>query len=190
MNALDVPLVFVPGNHDPDVSGYRSSRAGLTLKAGLPARPPWPDGAVNADGRIIDVAGLRLAGLGGCRRYSDGPNQYTDRQQTRRARALRGRAWWRRQRDGRGVDVLLTHAPPRGVGDGDDPPHRGFRGLRGLVAALQPAALLHGHVHPYGAPARQGRLGRTAVCNVTGWHLLDLEPGAGLAELLPGRRDA
>ena len=79
MNVLDIPLVFVPGNHDPDVSGYRSSRAGLTLRAGLPARPPWPDGAINADGRIIDVAGLRLAGLGGCRRYSDGPNQYTDR---------------------------------------------------------------------------------------------------------------
>ena len=29
MNALDVPLVFVPGNHDPDQSGYRVSRAGL-----------------------------------------------------------------------------------------------------------------------------------------------------------------
>jgi len=190
MNMLDVPLVFVPGNHDPDVSGYRSSRAGLTLKAGLPARPPWPDGAINADGRIIDVAGLRLAGLGGCRRYSDGPNQYTDRQQARRARALRSRAWWRRQRDGRGVDMLLTHAPPRGVGDGDDPPHRGFSALPGLVAALQPTALLHGHVHPYGASVRPGRLGRTAVCNVTGWHLLEIEPGAGLAELIPGHRDA
>ena len=188
MNMLDVPLAFVPGNHDPDVSGYRSSRAGLTLRAGLPVRPPWPDGAINADGRIIDVAGLRLAGLGGCRRYSGGPNQYTDRQQTRRARALRSRAWWRRQRDGRGVDVLLTHAPPRGVGDADDPPHRGFRTLPGLVAALQPAALLHGHVHPYGAPVRRERLGRTAVCNVTGWHLLGIEPGAGVAELLPGGR--
>ena len=61
MNALDVPLVFVPGNHDPAVSGYRTSRGGLWLRAGLPARPPWPDGAVNADGRIVDVAGLRIA---------------------------------------------------------------------------------------------------------------------------------
>src|SRR6202035_5991741 len=119
-----------------------------TLKAGLPARPPWPAGAINADGRIIDVAALRLAGLGGSPRYSHGPNQYTDRQQTRRARALRGRAWWRRQRDGRGVDVLLTHAPPRGVGDGDDPPHRGVRALNRLVARLQPALLLHCHVRP------------------------------------------
>ena len=190
MNALDVPLVFVPGNHDPDVAGFRLSRSGLILRAGLPATPPWPDGAVNADGAIVDAAGLRLAGLGGCLRYSRGPNQYTDRQQARRARALRTRAWWRRLRDGREVDVLLTHAPPRGVGDGDDPPHRGFTALSGLVAALRPVALLHGHVHPFGAPATPSRLGRTAVRNVTGWHLLEIEPGAGLAELLPGRRDA
>ena len=42
MNALDVPLVFVPGNHDPDLSGYRVSRGGLTLRAGLPARRRGP----------------------------------------------------------------------------------------------------------------------------------------------------
>ena len=40
MNALDVPLVFVPGNHDPDLSGYRMSRTGLTLRAGLPPGRP------------------------------------------------------------------------------------------------------------------------------------------------------
>ena len=185
MNALEVPLAFVPGNHDPDLSGYRTSRAGLTLRAGMPVRLPWPEGAVNADGRVVDVAGLRVGGLGGCRRYSGGPNQYTDRQQARRARALRGRARWRRLRDGRGVDVLLTHAPPRGVGDGEDPPHHGFTALHGLVAAVRPAALLHGHVHPYGAPARPGRLGATLVGNVTGWHLLEIGPGTGRAEFLP-----
>src|SRR5690348_18514571 len=77
MNALDVPLVFVPGNHDPDVSGYRTSRAGLTLQAGLPARPPWPAGAVNADRAVVDVADFRIAGLGGSRRYRHGPNPST-----------------------------------------------------------------------------------------------------------------
>ena len=192
MNALDVPLVFVPGNHDPDLSGYRSSRAGLTLRAGMPVRAPWPDGAVNADGHVVDAAGLRLAGLGGCLRYRDGPNQYTDRQQARRALALRAAARWRRQRDGRGVDVLLTHAPPRGVGDGDDPPHRGFTALLSLTAVLRPAALLHGHVHPvraYGAQAESGRIGRTVVCNVTGWHVLEIEPGTGEAKMLHGARE-
>jgi calcineurin-like phosphoesterase family protein len=183
MNALEVPLVFVPGNHDPDISGYRISRAGLPLRAGLPARPPWPDGAINAEQRVVDAAGLRLAGLGGCLRYSAGPNQYTEWQQDRRARALACRAWWRRAGDGRGVDVLLTHAPPAGVGDGSDPPHRGFRALHRLTGRLQPTVLLHGHVHPHGAPAGEHRLGRTVVRNVVGRHLIDIEPGG--ARLVP-----
>jgi calcineurin-like phosphoesterase family protein len=190
MNALDVPLVFVPGNHDQDLSGYRTSRRGLTLRAGLPARPPWPDGAVNADGRIIDVAGLLLAGLGGCRRYNDGPNQYTDRQQAGRARSLSWRAGWRKRRDGRRVDVLLTHAPPRGIGDGDDAPHRGFTALNGLVTKLKPTLLLHGHVHPYGAPAPDHRLGSTTVRNVVGRHLFDIEPNGTVLELKAGSRSA
>jgi len=190
MNGLDVPLVFVPGNHDPDLSGYRCSRAGLTLLAGLPARAPWPDGAVNADGRIVDVAGLRLAGLGGCRRYGSGPNQYSDRQQAGRARSLRRKAAWQRLRDGRRVDILLTHAPPRGVGDGADPPHQGFAALHGLVAALQPSVLLHGHVLRCDAATPDRRLGRTAVRNVIGRHLLDIRPGGEAAEMHPGHRHA
>ena len=55
--------------------------------------------------------------------------------------------------------MLLTHAPPRGVGDGDDPPHRGFTALHGLVAGLQPPMLLHGHVLHHDAAARAGRSG-------------------------------
>jgi hypothetical protein len=186
MDALDRPLVFIPGNHDPDLSGYRVSRAGLTLRAGLPARPPWPDGAVNADGRVVEIAGLRVAGLGGCLRYGGGPNQYTERQQARRSRALRRRARWRALRDGRGIDVLLTHAPPRGIGDGDDIAHRGFRCYHGLIAALRPAALLHGHVHRPGASSASRRVGGTAVRNVMGLHLLDLPVAAGQ----PGSRRA
>jgi hypothetical protein len=179
MNALNVPLVFVAGNHDPDIAGYRVSRAGLPLRAGLPARLPWPEGAEPAEERIVDAAGLRLAGLGGSPRYSEGPNQYTEWQQARRARSLARRARWRRLRDGRRVDVLLAHAPPRGAGDQPDPAHQGFRALSRLTARLQPALLLHGHVHPYGGPAGSHRIGRTLVLNVVGRHLLDIEPGAG-----------
>jgi Icc-related predicted phosphoesterase len=147
----------------------------------MPTTPPWPPGAVNADGRVVDVAGLRVAGLGGCVRYRDGPNQYTDGQLARRARRLRRRAQWRRMRDGRSVDVLLTHAPPRGVGDGDDPPHRGFSALPRLIARLRPALLLHGHVHPYGMPTPDLRLGDTVVRNVVGRHVFDVTPDSHAA---------
>jgi hypothetical protein len=180
MSALEAPLVFVPGNHDPDVSGYRTSRAGLPVRAGLPTVPPWPPGAVNADGAVVDAGGLRIAGLGGCLRYRDGPNQYSERQQAARARRLARRARWRRWRDGRGVDVLLTHAPPAGVGDGDDPPHRGFACLHGLVGRMAPPLLLHGHVHPFGEDTPDRFLGATVVRNVVGRHCFDV-PGAEVA---------
>jgi hypothetical protein len=190
MNALDVPLVLVAGNHDPDLSGYKISRAGLTLRAGLPQRPPWPDGALIAEATIVDVAGLRVAGLGGCRRYRDGPNQYTDRQQAGRARSLARRAALRKLRDGRPVDVLLSHAPPRGVGDGDDTPHQGFAALNRLVAQLQPGLLLHGHVRPAEAGSQQRLLGRTVVRNVTGRHLLDVQPAPGARHVAVSRSRA
>lgn len=190
MNALDVPLVFVPGNHDPDVSGYRMSRSGMVLQAGMPARPPWPDGAVSADQAVVDVAGLRIAGLDGCRRYRAGPNQYSPGQQARRAHALARRARWRAARDGRGVDVLLTHAPPRGVGDREDPVHQGFGALNRLTQRLRPAVLLHGHIHPEGTQIIEHRPGATIVRNVVGRHLLDIDPAAGIRPLPANRRHA
>jgi len=173
MERLSVPLVFVPGNHDPDVAGYRVSRQGLTLRAGLPADPPWPAGAVNADGKVVSAGGLTIAGLGGCLRYSEGPNQYTDAQFRRRASRLATAERWRRRRHGR-LDLLLTHAPPKGIGDLDDPAHRGVDALHRLVSRTRPQWLLHGHVHPYGDRPADATLGTTTVCNVVGWRLFDV----------------
>jgi calcineurin-like phosphoesterase family protein len=174
VSTLDVPAVFVPGNHDPEVPAIRQSRAGLPLQAGLPTTAVRPGGFSNADRRIVDAGGLRLAGLGGSVRYRPGPNQYSQRELARHARALRRRAGWRRWRDGHGVDVLLTHSPPSGVGDEDDPPHRGFDALHGLVERLRPALLLHGHIHPHGVPRPDRMLGTTRVCNVVGYRVIEL----------------
>lgn len=172
-NALDRPVVFVPGNHDVDLSGYSNVR-GLWTKAGVPVRWPGPTGAVNADERVVDVAGLRIAGLGGSIRYNKGPNQWTERQQARRARRVSRLAGWRRLRDGRGVDVLLTHSPPLGCGDEPDAPHRGFGCLHGLVSRLQPQFMLHGHIHPHGVPRPDRVLGATRVVNVVGYKVMDI----------------
>lgn len=174
MNALEAPLVFVPGNHDPDVSGYRTSRAGLTVRAGLPATQPWPAGAINADGRVVAVAGLTIAGLGGSPRYREGPNQYTEAQQGGRGLRLRWRIWWHRRRRHQPLDLLLTHAPPRDIGDRDDRPHQGFRCLRRIAERTRPRMLLHGHIHPYGESPEDHRLGSITVRNVVGWHLFDV----------------
>jgi hypothetical protein len=166
VDLVDLPGVFVPGNHDPDVSRF-SKHASLSLR-------PGPAGFVNADGRVVDVGGVRVAGLGGCLRYRPGPNQWSEPEQARRGRRLVRAASRRRKRDGRGVDILLTHAPPRHCGDREDQPHRGFECLHEVVAALQPQLLVHGHIHPYGQPVPDRLLGETAVVNVVGHRVLVL----------------
>jgi calcineurin-like phosphoesterase family protein len=174
-SALDRPCVFVPGNHDVDLAGYANVR-GLWTRAGMPAEWPGPAGGVNVDAGVVDVAGLRIAGLGGSIRYNDGPNQWTERQQARRARRMARLAGWRRLRDGRGVDVLLTHSPPAGCGDQPDPPHRGFACLHDTVRRLRPQLLLHGHIHPHGSATPDRRLGGTRVVNVVGYQVFEVTP--------------
>ncbi|MEA5365754.1 metallophosphoesterase [Amycolatopsis sp., V23-08] len=172
-SALDAPCVFVPGNHDPDLSGY-TRYGGLSMKDGFPTVWPGPAGGVNADGRVVDVAGIRFAGLGGSIRYNDGPNQWTQAQQGRRARALERRARRRHRRDGRDVDILLTHSPPLDLGDREDPPHRGFSCLHRTIERLRPKWLLHGHIHPHGEPVPDRVVGATRIRNVVGHRIMEL----------------
>lgn len=172
-DTFDCPLVFVPGNHDQDLGGFTRHR-GQPMRGGFPVRWPGPPGGVNADGRVVDVAGLRIAGLGGSVRYNNGPNQWTQTQQSHRARRLVRRARFRGWRDGRPVDVLLTHAPPRGVGDRGDLPHQGFDCLHRTVTRLNPEWLLHGHVHPCSGDVLEHRLHDTKVRNVVGRHVMEL----------------
>jgi calcineurin-like phosphoesterase family protein len=172
-NALNRPCVFVPGNHDADLSGYSESH-GLTMRDGLPAPYPGPAGWTNADGRVVDVAGVRIAGIGGSIRYNDGPNQWTERQQARRVAGVTRSAARRRRRDGRRVDVLLTHSPPLDLGDREDPAHRGFACLRTAIEKLRPALMVHGHIHPHGQPVPDRELGDTRIVNTVGHRILEL----------------
>ena len=64
--------------------------------------------------------------------------------------------------------VVVTHAPPEGVGDGEDVAHRGFRALLKLLDKYKPRYLLHGHTHiNYSHNAvRERQYGETQVINV------------------------
>ncbi|MBA4608226.1 metallophosphoesterase [Aeromicrobium sp. Marseille-Q0843] len=168
---LDVPVVFVPGNHDPAVEAPLSGFRGWLTSNGLPQEDPRPLGGVNADESVVDVAGLRIAGLGGSIRYNDGPNQYTQDEFAKRAKRLMKIAAKR----GGGVDVLLTHSPPRGLGDGDDPPHHGFEALHEVIETLRPTWHLHGHIHPFGQPQPDRVVGGTTIRNVVPYKLLEIE---------------
>jgi uncharacterized protein len=155
-----VPLLFVPGNHDPAVGSHGAR----------------PTGCTSVDGRVVDVAGIRVAGLGGSIRYRPGDNQYTDDEMRERARALVRRCHDGGRPDRRPVDLFLAHAPPRDLGDEDDPPHRGFEAFGWLLDEIGPATMAHGHVHPYGLVRPDRVHGSTRIVNVIPRRVLMVEP--------------
>ena len=169
-----VPLIYVLGNHDPDLS-RRSTLIGAwpTVGYGPNDAIPGPQGCDSAEGRVLEAAGLHIAGLGGSLRYKEGPNQYTQGEMRRRALRLEARARLRRG-FGRGVDVIITHAPPLGVGDAGDLAHQGFAAFHRLVGQLRPRVLLHGHVHPIHRRMVDRAVGATLVVNAIPYRLLEV----------------
>ncbi len=72
--------------------------------------------------------------------------------------------------------MLLTHAPPLHLGDGDDPAHLGIEALHGVLARLEPTWHLHGHIHPYGQTMPDRQVGPTTIRNVIPWMVVDITP--------------
>ena len=174
-SAANRTLLFVPGNHDPDLKTrslpmYTDSDFTLAWK-----EPPGPPGGVNLDGSVQEWKGVTFAGLGGSIRYRPGPNQYSEREMWLRTLRLRARSRVREMIGKGSVDVLVTHSPPRGHGDLEDHAHRGFECFEGLVERLEPEVVLHGHVHPHGFEKPDRTIGNTRLVNVVPYQVIEVD---------------
>jgi hypothetical protein len=170
VSCANVPLMYGPGNHDPSVK--RADTTWMSLEQELPV--PGPEGCENVDGRVAEVHGLRVAGLGGSLRYKPGPNQYTQAQMRRRALNLEFRIRLKRVRSGRKLDVMITHAPPFGASEAEDAAHVGFVGFNRIIKDLHPMVLVHGHVHPYGKSRPERVVDGTRIVNVIPSRMVEL----------------
>ncbi|MBC7228036.1 MAG: metallophosphoesterase [Thermoflexales bacterium] len=160
---LGVPAFYVHGNHDlPEDLGR-----GELLYA--------PRGWVDLDGRTARVGPLLLAGLEGALRYRpDAPFQYSEGEMRWKVVRLLPALLLNRLRYGRYLDVLVTHAPPLGIHNDLDLPHRGFAVFRWLMERFRPRYLLHGHKHVYKPQTTRTRYGETLVVNVYPFAVLEL----------------
>ncbi len=153
---LNVPLVYVPGNHDADEYCIQ--------------------GGESVDGRWTKMNGVSIAGLGGSRRYKPlGKHQYTeDEMFARTARLL-----LTSRMAGRHVDVFLAHAAPLGVHDGPDHVHAGFRAFHTFLRVGKPRIMLHGHTHlQRNLETTLTPLYGTQVINVYPYRVVELEGSA------------
>ena len=130
------------------------------------------------DGKCIrdKRTGLLIAGLGGSMNYNGGDSQYTEAQMRRRIRRMTLSLLYNKKKYGRYLDILVTHAPPFGIGDGPDLCHRGFKCFLDFIDKYQPKYMLHGHVHLDDQNAsRVTQYGSTTVINVYGSYMLDTD---------------
>ena len=152
-NALHAPCFYVRGNHD---IRYDS-------------KPPL--GCTDIHAKLVRAKGIRLLGLEGSRWYNGGPHQYSEREMKRIIWGLRPKLWI-----GKGLDIIVTHAPPRHIHDEEDQCHRGFRSFRWLIDKYSPKYFVHGHIHAlFGDPSQRiTTVNRTKVINSYGHFVFDI----------------
>ncbi len=165
LSMLNVPLLYVHGNHDPQ----QEYLADGTAIAG-------PTGGANLHGRILKEQNLLLAGLEGSIRYKDGCFQYTQKEMWLNVLALAPKLWLNKLVYGRYLDILVAHSPPYGIHNGEDRIHVGFRAFLWLMKTFKPRYLVHGHRHVYNpAEIIETQFEETKVINIYPYRVLEIE---------------
>jgi Icc-related predicted phosphoesterase len=163
LNALDVPLFFVRGNHDKVVEysteGQRTS----------------PAGGTDLHRQVLNYRGLLIAGVEGSLRYRPGRYQYTQGEMWGHVLSLVPGLLVNRMVHGRFLDVFVSHAPASGIHEGTDHPHRGCKAFRWFLQVFQPTYYFHGHVHIYRPDTvAETHFGQTLVMNTYGFRETEL----------------
>jgi len=163
-NFTAAPILYVHGNHD---GCYKNGE---------------PEGCICIDDSVYVYNGLRIMGLGGCMRYNNEDTyQYSERAMRRRILRL-----WLPARRAGGIDLLLTHAPAKGLNDSSDNAHKGFECFNDLLDNYKPKWFVHGHVHLNYSPdlPRVCTRGETTVINATERYVFEIPDAA----LQPARK--
>jgi uncharacterized protein len=158
VSVLNVPLFYVRGNHDEVYS----------------VEPP---GGEDLHQRIVTYQGLTFSGLEGSMDYNRGAIQYTEAQMLRMVLRMGPRLRYHRWRSGFGVDVFVTHSPPRGIHDMPDLPHTGFKAMLNYLKWYRPRYMVHGHVHTYDRrKTTRTQCYDTCIMNINPITVLEIDP--------------
>ena len=174
ISTLNKPLFFVFGNHHTEELKHYKKLWHLPLYLNQPEYMGC--GAVHLGSKVKREGGLILAGFGGAMRYNNGDNQYSDFQMFFEVVKLLPRFLWNRIFHGRFVDILLTHAPPRGIHDKTDKCHWGFKAFIWFMNIFKPKYLIHGHIHLYDlSDIRCSKWKKTTVINAYSHCIIDYD---------------
>ena len=166
ISALDVPMVYVLGNHD---QGPQYTADGRTLTD--------VRGGRNIHARSVKFEQLLIAGLEGSMRYRPQASlMYSETEMRQQVTRLVPRLLLNRQRYGRYLDILVTHSPPFGIHDRSDIAHTGFKIFNTFIKLFRPRYLLHGHIHVYRRDVpRVTQVENTTIINVYPYRVIEID---------------
>lgn len=160
---LNVPLLYVPGNHNPNHSQNDSKT--------------YAQGGSNLDLKLARIKTFLIGGFGGCIQYKpNGTNQYTQTEAYFRAFKMLPRLMLNRLQYGRSLDIFITHSPPFGIHDEESQAHTGLKAINWLLNIAKPRYHLHGHTHFYRrniSPSETDHK-ETRIINVHPYKVLDV----------------
>lgn len=149
---LSTPVYYVRGNHD--TSRFHDFIPGA-----------------NVDGRVVVYKGTRIAGLEGSMWYGGRGVEYREGEMSWKVRVLTMKI-----RLKGGIDIIVAHAPPFGIGDLSDECHKGFKSFTRLISQVHPKYFVHAHVHPNYLRTlnRVTLVGSTKVVNCSGSYIFEV----------------
>jgi uncharacterized protein len=160
---LNIPLVYVPGNHDPNYN---------------PENPlAHVEGGSNLDLKVTRHKKFLIGGFGGSIFYRpDGTNQYTQTEAYLRAFRMFPSLMLNRMNYGRALDILITHSPPFGIHDEESRAHQGLKAINWLLRVARPRYHFHGHTHFHrrNISPSETHLGITRIMNIFPYKILDV----------------
>ncbi|MFN8529904.1 MAG: metallophosphoesterase family protein [Anaerolineae bacterium] len=157
-SVLNVPLLFVRGNHD---TSYNE-------------RPP---GGENLHRRLYVFKNLSFYGLEGSIKYNNSPIQYSESEMMNMVMSAWLPLYLRRVTHKPSLDIFVTHAPAAGIHDAEDLPHHGLKAFLRFMDWYRPRYMIHGHVHTYDRRVQTETAYKdTCVMNINPVTLLEVEP--------------
>ena len=173
ISTLNKPLFFVFGNHHTEeLKHYKKL---MDSPFFINQSEYLGCGAVHLGTKVKKEGGLILAGFGGSMRYNNGVNQFSDFEMFFEIVKLLPRLFWNRLFHGRFVDILLTHAPPKGIHDKNDKCHLGFKAFLWFMKVFKPKYLVHGHIHLYDlSDVRCTKWKKTTVINAYSHYIINI----------------
>ena len=164
VTSLNVPLYYVPGNHDEQHYDPFSTK------------DSFAKGCINIDQRVIAFKNLLIGGLAGSFRYKKGTYLYTEAQMHRKVLSITPRLLMNKIKHKRSIDIVITHAPPFGINDEKDLAHRGFKEFLTFMKTYSPAYLIHGHTSRHGGEGKKmSCYHSTLVINVNPYRILEID---------------